>query len=136
MHLKNALYIPTFQQNIFLIQATTKKKNGAHLSFEWDNSQLIYHNEAVFNIAQRGQLYYLKNIISASYNLYTWHKILGYCNESDIKKLPYLVKGMKIKLTRNYTFNFDICIKGKMSNDRNKTLGQKATKFSHSCTVI
>ena len=48
----------------------------------------IYPNGAVFNITQRGGLYYLKNIIStknATYDLHTWHKILGHCNESDIK---------------------------------------------------
>ena len=36
---------------------------------------------------------------------------------------------MKIKLTPNYVLNCDICIQGKMSNDRNKTLDCKATKI-------
>ena len=58
-----------------------------------------------------------------------WPKILGHCNESDIKKLPNLVKGMKIKLTPDYALNSDICIQEKMSNDRNKTLDCKATKI-------
>ena len=56
------------------------------------------------------------------------HKILVHCNESDIKKLPNLVKGMKIKQTPNYALNWNKCIQGKMSNDRNKTLDCKATK--------
>ena len=63
-------------------------------SFEHDNCQLIYSNGAVFNITQCGDLYYLKNIVSArnaNYDLHTWHKILGHCNESDIKELPNLV---------------------------------------------
>ena len=80
--------------------------------------------EAVFNRTERGCLYYLKNIISgrnATYDLQTWHKILGHCNKSDIKKLPNLVKGMKIKLTPNYTLNCDTYIQEKISNDRNKT---------------
>ena len=55
--------------------------------------------------------------------------MLGHCNQSDIKKLPQLVKGMKIKATPNYTLNYDICIQGKMSNDRNKTLDSKLTKI-------
>ena len=60
----------------------------------------------------------------------TWHKILGHCNESDIKKLSNLVKGMKIKPTPNYALNCDICSQGKkISNDRNKTLDGKATKI-------
>ncbi len=36
---------------------------------------------------------------------------------------------MKIKPTPNYALNCDICIQGKMSNDRNKTLDCKATKI-------
>ena len=36
---------------------------------------------------------------------------------------------MKIKLIPNYVLNCDICIQGKMSNDRNKTLDCKATKI-------
>ena len=101
-----------------------------HISFEHDNCQLIYPYEAVFK--QRRHLYYLKNIVSArnaTYDLHTWHKILGHCNESNIKKLPNLVKGMKIKPTPNYALNCDICIQGKMSTDRNKTLDYKATKI-------
>ena len=47
---KNALYILTFKQNIFSVQVAMK--NGAHISFERDNCQLIYLNGAVFNITQ------------------------------------------------------------------------------------
>ena len=36
---------------------------------------------------------------------------------------------MKIRPTLNYALNCDVCIKGKMSNDRNKTLDCKATKI-------
>ena len=61
--------------------------------------------------------------------LTSWPKILGHCKESDIKKLPNLVKGMKIKLIPDYALNSDICIHEKMSNDRNKTLDYKATKI-------
>ena len=101
-------------------------------SFEHDNCQLIYPNGAVFNITQEGRLYYLKNIISArnaTYDLHTWHKILGHCNKSDIKKLPNLVKGMKIKPTLNYALNCDIYIQGKMSKHRSTILDCKATKI-------
>ena len=87
-------------------------KNGVHISFEHDNCQLIYPNRAVFNITQKGHLYYLKNTAAArnaTCDLHTWPKIWGYCNESDIKKLPNLVKGMKIKPTPNYASN---CVLG------------------------
>ena len=70
-------------------------KNGECISFELDNCQLIYPNGPVFNITQRGHLYYLKNIVSArnaTYDLHTWHKISDHCNVSDIKKLPNLEK--------------------------------------------
>ena len=63
--------------------------------FDHENSQLIYPNGPVVNITWSGHLYCLKNIISArnaTYSLHIWHKILGHCNESDIKKLPNLVK--------------------------------------------
>ena len=36
---------------------------------------------------------------------------------------------MKIKLAPNYALNCDVCIQGKMSNDRNETLNCKATKI-------
>ena len=36
---------------------------------------------------------------------------------------------MKIKPTPNYALNCDICIQGKISNDRIKTLDCKRTKF-------
>ena len=122
------LYIYQLLNKIYF-QYKWWQKNGAHISFEHDNYQLIYPNGAVFNITQRGCLY-LKNIATArntTYDLYTWYKILDHCNELDIKKLPKL-KGMKIKSTPNY-INCDICIQEKMSNDRNKTLGCKATKI-------
>ena len=118
--------------NKIYFQYKWQQKNGMHISFEHDNYQLIYPNGAVFNITQRGRLDYLKNIIStrnATYDLHNWHKILGHFNESDIKKLSNLVKGMEIKPTPNYALNCDICIQGKMSNDRNKTLDWKATKI-------
>ena len=62
---------------------------------------------------------------NAFYDLQNWHKILGHSNESDIKKLPNLVKG----ITPNYALDCDICIQGNMFNDRNKTLDRKATKI-------
>ena len=88
---------------------------------------MIYPNGAVLNITQRGCLYYLKNIVSARNA--TYDKIFGHRNELDIKKLPKLVKEIKIKPTPNYALNCDICIQGKMANDRNKTLDSKATKI-------
>ena len=39
-----------------------------------------------------------------------WHKFLGHCIELDIKMLPKLVKGMKIKSTPKYALDCDIYI--------------------------
>ena len=99
--------------NKIYFQYKRQKKNDAHTSFECDSCQLIYLNGAVFNITQRGCLYYLKNIVSARNATYDlqWPKILcEVYNESDIKKLPNLVKGMKIKSTPNYAFNCNVYI--------------------------
>ena len=107
-----------------------------YTSFELDHCQLIYPNRVVFNIRIYSNIERMF-VLSEKYcfcqkchlRLVTWHKILGHCNESDIKKLPNLVKRMKIKLTTNYPLNCDIFIQGKMSNDRNKTLDSKAKKI-------
>ena len=56
-----------------------------------------------------------------------YDKIFSQCNESDIKKLPNLVKGITIKPSPNYALNCDKWIQGKRSHDRNKTLDCKAT---------
>ena len=92
-------YIYQLLNKTFSVQAATKKM--VRTCFERDNCQLIYPNGAVFNITQKRRFYYLKNIVSArnaTYDLHTWYKILGHCNESDIKKLLNFVKGMKIRL--------------------------------------
>ena len=57
------------------------------------------------------------------------NKILGHCNESDIKKFSHLSNAMKIKMNPNYTLHWDIYIRGKISIDRNKILNRKATKI-------
>ena len=127
--LKNALYIPTFKQNIFSVQAATK--SGAHMNFGREKAELLLPDGTIFNIIKKERLYYLKNITSAkkvSYDLNTWHRILGHCNESDIKQLPQLVKGMTIQ-PNDSTRNCEICIQGKMTENRSRTPDKKATKI-------
>ena len=99
--LKNALYIPTYPQNIFSVQAATER--GASVSFNPDSAELVYKDGTKFNIEKNGRLYYLStfnNNGSDSVN-YTcdqkgWHEILGHCNYEDILKLKDVVEGMKI----------------------------------------
>ena len=46
--LKNALYIPTYPQNIFSVQAANER--GASVSFNPDSAELVYKDGAKFNI--------------------------------------------------------------------------------------
>ena len=55
--LKNALYIPTYPQNIFSVQAATEI--GASVSFNPDSAELVYRDGTKFNIEKHGRRYYL-----------------------------------------------------------------------------
>ena len=47
------------------------------------------------------------------YDINTWHRILGHCNYDDIRKLPNVVKEMKIKeKISTLNKNCEICIQG------------------------
>ncbi|XP_068704666.1 uncharacterized protein [Montipora foliosa] len=98
--LKNALYIPTYPQNIFSVQAATER--GASVSFNPDSAELVYKDGTKFNIEKHGRLYYLNTFNkndSDSVNYMCdqkgWHEILGHCNYKDILKLKDVVEGMK-----------------------------------------
>ena len=101
--LKNALYIPTYPQNIFSVQAATER--GASVSFNPDSAELVNRDGIKFNIEKHGRLYYLstfnKNDSDSDSVNYTcdqkgWHEILGHCNHKDILKLKDVVEGMEI----------------------------------------
>ena len=49
--LKNALYIPTYPQNIFSVQAATER--GASVSFNSDSAELVYRDGTKFKIQHR-----------------------------------------------------------------------------------
>ncbi|XP_066925480.1 uncharacterized protein [Clytia hemisphaerica] len=55
--LDNVLYVPSFPQCIFSVQAATKK--GTKLNFEGDHAELITTDGTTFPIEQHGRLYYL-----------------------------------------------------------------------------
>ena len=55
--LKNALYIATYPQNIFSVQAATER--GASVSFNPDSAELVYKDGTKFNIEKHIRLYYL-----------------------------------------------------------------------------
>jgi hypothetical protein len=108
--LENALYIPSYQQDISSVQAATEK--GATVKFCPDGT--------VFDICKNGKLYYLNSIVnntSENCNASEWHRILGHCNCNDILKLELIVDGMKI--TEKSEFQCDICTIGRMTQSFN-----------------
>ena len=55
--LNNALYIPSYPQNIFSVQAATEK--GAKVNFNADSGELVNKDGVKFPIQKHGRLYYL-----------------------------------------------------------------------------
>ena len=125
--LENVLYVPSFPQCIFSVQAATRK--GAKVNFDGDHAMLISKNGSSFPIQQHGRLYYLyKSSIAdkRKESLETWHKLLGHCNLHDVKKLENVVKGMNI--TDSNHFDCETCILSKQTNTRNREPDIRATK--------
>ena len=58
MVLENALYVPTFKQDIFSVQAAAEK--GASMHFSGNQSALQTHDGVTFEIEKQGRLYYSK----------------------------------------------------------------------------
>ncbi|KAK3779704.1 hypothetical protein RRG08_013659 [Elysia crispata] len=116
--LKNALYVPSFSQNIFSVLAATD--NGASVQFGKSSAQLQFHGTA-FDIFKDGQLYFLKSSFvskTSSHTLQEWHIILGHCNKADILKLENSVDGMII--TDKSDFDCEVCALGKMTDNRSR----------------
>ena len=86
----------------------------------------MYLNGTKFKIYVYKRLYYVMSTENKSedssqdcYDFHTWHRILGHCNYDDIKKLPNVVEGMKIK-EKIGTLNKDceICIQRKFFSEQ------------------
>ncbi|RUS70255.1 hypothetical protein EGW08_021985 [Elysia chlorotica] len=132
--LKNVLYVPSFPQNIFSVQAAAQ--NGASVIFKPDSAELVDKKGVKFDIHKQGRLYYLhiqNNVIDCetetvedsdevnyTCDLAEWHKVLGHCNFEDILKLERVVDGMKINKVEKKD-ECEICLQGKMTNVRNRT---------------
>ena len=88
-----ALYVPSYKQDIFSVNAAVEE--GGSISLDRHAKQ--FRN---FNIEQVGRLYL--NSISffsprnSACTLTEWHRILGHSNLGDIRKLESVVEGMKI----------------------------------------
>lgn len=131
--LKDALYMPTYPQDIFSVARATKV--GATVTFKKGESYMITQDENRFKIHEEGNLYYLPTVcenvdkINACHDLQTWHEILGHCNHEDVLKLQNVVKGMEIKgNTAGVKETCEICIKGKFVQTRNRKPDARAKK--------
>ena len=132
--MKNVLYVPSFPQDIFSVQAAVDK--GASMTFQPDSAELTYKDGTKFNIERHGRLYYIKafdNVASdkinkvhvRTYDVEKWHKILGHCNIRDVMELESVVHGMGIVGRKE--FDCDTCIMGKMAQYRNRDADKRAT---------
>ncbi len=121
--LRNALYIPSYPQNIFSVKAATT--NGASINFQQGQDELIHKDGTKFCIHEYNRLYYLNTVKEDSdscngcYDIQTWHEILGHCNYDDVSKLQNVVEGMKIKgKIDKSNLNCEICTQGKFVQSR------------------
>ena len=124
--LNNALYVPSFKQNIFSVHAATQR--GAFVNFEHESACLQSPDGTKFPIAVCGKLYYLNSISTntGDRTAEEWHKVLGHCNYGSLFKLQNVVNGMKI--TDKCTPECEICIQGKMSQHFSRKADVKADK--------
>ena len=118
-YLHNVLYVPTYPQCIFSVQAATN--NGSRVNFDGESGTLTSKDGMRFPIVQRGRLYYLlKTSVHdrRSESLRKWHNIMGHCNVNDLVKLESQVNGMHIN--DKSEFNCETCTVSKLTNTRNK----------------
>lgn len=121
--LRDALFIPTYPQNIFSVKAATT--NGALVKFEQGHDELIHESSKRFEIKENNRLYYLdivnknesddtSDFCNGCYDIYTWHEILGHCNYDDVSRLQDVVEGMQIKGKFDKSkLSCEICTQGK-----------------------
>ena len=124
--MKDALYVPTYKQDIFSVQAATKK--GATVTFSPGYAMLKAPDGTVFDIEEKGRLYFLnsiKNKNDANHTVVEWHKILGHCNMKDILKLENVVEGMCISSKK--IKDCEVCSLGKMAQYRSREPDLRAT---------
>ena len=125
--LDNALYVPSYPQCIFSVQAATRI--GAKVTFDGNTAELVAADGTRFPIQQHGRLYYLfKNSVDSvrTETLDVWHKIMGHCNVDDLNKLEAVSQGMKIRGS-TLPFNCETCTVAKQTNVRNRTPDVRAT---------
>ena len=124
--LHNALYVPSFSQNIFSVLAATD--NGASVKFDKMSAELT-SNGTTFPIQKEGKVYLLKSSYDSNISklsLRDWHVIFGHCNTDDLLKLEKCVNGMVI--TDRTKFDCEVCSLGKMTDNRSRKPDVSAKK--------
>ncbi|XP_046841039.1 uncharacterized protein LOC124435135 [Xenia sp. Carnegie-2017] len=126
--LKKALYIPSYPQDIFSVQAATEK--GASVEFHPQSAELKSTDGTKFNIEKHGKLYYLPTVpnkdheneesVNYTCDLNSWYNVLEHCNCEDIWKLQHVVDGMKISGSRTAKPDCETCLLRKMTHNRNR----------------
>jgi len=125
--LQNALYVPSYNQDIFSVQAATDR--GAYVNFTPNSAELKTPNGLVFDVKKEGRLYYLNKTVPGRDKVHTleeWHRILGHCNTKDILQLEGNVEGFEVKDKTD--FECEVCILGKMPQYRNRLPDKRATR--------
>ena len=125
--LENALYVPSYKQDTFSVQAATCK-GASSVSFTHNSAELRAPDGTTYDIEKQGRLYILYNTVTGNnktHTMHEWYKILGHCNVQDVCKLEGVVEGMKI--TDKGDFRCDICVTGKMSQHRSRDPDERAT---------
>ena len=127
--LRQALYIPSYPQDILSVKAATA--NGATVVFKKGKDVLIHRDGTKFHIHVHDRLYYLHTLnndddegdddqCKGCHDMQTWHEILGHCNYNDIQKLQDVVDGMKIKGSTQKPPHCEVCTQGKFFQTRNR----------------
>ena len=137
--LNDALYMPSYNQNIFSVPRA--QQAGASFTFCNELGNKMKQHGTTFNIESRKNLYYLKVAEfkqPGRNSLDEWHKKLGHCNFTDIKKLSNMVSGMTITSANRCEEKCDVCLKGKWALTRSRVPDERATKpfeFVHTDTT-
>ncbi len=121
--LKDALFIPSYPQDIFSVKAATS--NGAEVKFSQDQNELVYKDGTTFIIEEHKRLYYLNTIEQFSDDSSKSNDE----GKSCILKLESVVSGMKVvgKVDRS-KLECGTCAEGKFANCRNRRPDSRATK--------
>lgn len=127
--LENALYIPSFGQDIFSVQSAVERGANVHFSAEMSGLEAV--DGTKFQFSKQGRLYYLNKSASgvrSSRTINEWHKVMGHCNVRDVLSLESVVSGMRIENPNSRAVDCETCNLGKMFQTYKRAPDQRATK--------